>query len=104
MGKMHVVVIFYLDGQEYYVDYVTQEVQQHIQEQQIYVMTVERGSNENGNKLLTLFLPKGCNINDYTDDYVMNANELINTKIRKILNYKSSLELFNLELAKLTQA
>ena len=63
----------------------------------------ERGSNENGNKLLRLFLPKGCNINDYTDEYVMNINELINTKIRKILNYKSSLELFNLELAKLTQ-
>ena len=63
----------------------------------------ERGSNENGNKLLRLFLPKGCNINDYTDEYVMNANELINTKIRKILDYKSSLELFNLELAKLTQ-
>lgn len=63
----------------------------------------ERGSNENGNKLLRLFLPKGCNINNYTDDYVMNANELINTKIRKILNYKSSLELFNTELDKLTQ-
>ncbi len=63
----------------------------------------ERGSNENGNKLLRLFLPKGCNINDYTDEYVMEANELINTKIRKILNYKSALELFNLELAKLTQ-
>lgn len=63
----------------------------------------ERGSNENGNKLLRIFLPKGCNINDYTDKYVMEANELINTKIRKILNYKSSLDLFNLELAKLTQ-
>lgn len=62
----------------------------------------ERGSNENGNKLLRLFLPKSCNINDYTDDYVMKANDLINTKIRKILGYKSSLELFNDELAKLT--
>lgn len=63
----------------------------------------ERGSNENGNKLLRIFLPKGCNINDYTDEYVMNANELINTKIRKILGYKSSLELFTTELDKLTQ-
>ena len=63
----------------------------------------ERGSNENGNKLLRIFLPKSCNINDYDEDYVMNANELINTKIRKILNYKSSLELFNIELDKLTQ-
>lgn len=62
----------------------------------------ERGSNENGNKLLRLFLPKSCNINDYTEDYVMKANELINMKIRKILDYKSSLELFNNELALLT--
>jgi IS30 family transposase len=62
----------------------------------------ERGSNENGNKLLRKFIPKGCNINDYTDEYIMNANELINTKIRKILNYKSSLELFFDELTKLT--
>lgn len=63
----------------------------------------ERGSNENGNKLLRIFLPKGCNINDYNNDYVINANELINTKIRKILGYKSSLELFTIELDKLTQ-
>ena len=64
----------------------------------------ERGTNENGNKLLRKFLPKSCNINSYTENYLMQANELINTKIRKILGYKSSLELFNLELAKLTQA
>ena len=63
----------------------------------------ERGSNENGNKLLRVFLPKGCNINDYDEEYVMRANELINTKIRKILGYKSSLDLFMIELDKLTQ-
>ena len=63
----------------------------------------ERGSNENGNKLLRIFLPKGCNINDYDEEYVIRANELINTKIRKILGYKSSLELFMIELDKLTQ-
>lgn len=62
----------------------------------------QRGSNENGNKLLRRFLPKSCNINDYTEKYVMEANELINMKIRKILNYKSSLEIFNNELALLT--
>ena len=63
----------------------------------------ERGSNENGNKLLRIFLPKGCNINEYEEDYVMRANELINTKTRKILGYKSSLELFTIELENLTQ-
>lgn len=64
----------------------------------------ERGSNENGNKLLRKFFPKGCNINSYAENHLTEANELINTKIRKILGYKSSLELFNIELAKLTQA
>ncbi len=62
----------------------------------------ERGSNENGNKLLRLFLPKSCDMKLYTNTYVINANELINTKIRKILGYKSSLELFTNELTKLT--
>ena len=61
----------------------------------------ERGSNENGNRLLRYFLPKGCNINNYSEDFVMNANELINNKIRKILGYKSSLQSFNDQLAKL---
>ena len=64
----------------------------------------ERGSNENCNKLLRIFLPKGCNINSYSEEYVMNANELINMKIRKILGYKSSLDLFNDEIAKLSQS
>ena len=64
----------------------------------------ERGSNENGNKLLRIFLPKSCNINEYDEKYVMRANELINTKIRKILGYKSSLELFTIELDKLAQS
>lgn len=59
-----------------------------------------RGSNENANKLLRLFLPKGYNINEYNEDYVIKANELINTKI---LNYKSSLELLSIELDKLVQ-
>lgn len=63
----------------------------------------ERGSNENCNKLLRIFLPKSCNINAYSEEYIMNANELINMKIRKIFSYKSSLELFNIEVAKLPQ-
>ena len=61
----------------------------------------QRGSNENGNKLLRIFLPKSCNITSFTEEFIMNANELINNKIRKILSYKSSLEVFNHQLAKL---
>ena len=63
----------------------------------------ECGSNENCNRLLRLFIPKSSFIKYYSLDFIMNANELINQKIRKILNYKSSLELFNIELDKLAQ-
>ena len=59
----------------------------------------ERGSNENCNRLLRLFFPKGCNFSNYTEDDIMTATELINNKIRKILGYKSSLDLFNDQLA-----
>jgi len=61
----------------------------------------ERGSNENGNRLLRYFITKSSDISKYSISYIMNANELINNKIRKILGYKSSLEIFNDQLAKL---
>ncbi len=64
----------------------------------------ERGSNENGNRLLRFFFPKGCNINEYDNNYLVHANDLINTKTRKILGYKSSLDIFFDELTKLTQS
>ena len=54
-------------------------------------------------KLLRIFLPKSCDMKQYTESYVIKANELINAKIRKVLGYKSSLELFTNELTKLTQ-
>ena len=44
--EMHAVVTYYLDGQEYYVDYVIQETQQLLQKQQIYVMIVGIDFNE----------------------------------------------------------
>ena len=40
MVVMHAVAIYYLDGQEFYVGYVTQEIRKQQQEQQIYVMIV----------------------------------------------------------------
>ena len=61
----------------------------------------ERGSNENGNRLLRYFIAKSSDISKYSISYIMYANELINNKIRKLLGYKSSLELFNDQLAKL---
>ena len=46
MGEMLVVAIYYLVGQEFYVDYVIQEIQQQKPEQPIFVMIVEEDSNE----------------------------------------------------------
>ena len=46
MVVMHAVAIYYLDGQEFYVGYVTQEIRKQQQEQQIYVMIVGIDFNE----------------------------------------------------------
>ena len=46
MEEMHVVAIYYLDGQEFCVDYVIQEIQQQKPEQPIFVMIVEEDFNE----------------------------------------------------------
>ncbi|MGL5720392.1 MAG: IS30 family transposase, partial [Alphaproteobacteria bacterium] len=61
----------------------------------------ERGSNENANKLIRRFFPKGTHFNLLTNDVIQNAVELINKKKRRILNFKSASELFNIELDKL---
>ena len=46
MEEMLVVAIYYLDGQESYVDYATQEIQQQKPEQPIFVIIVEEDFNE----------------------------------------------------------
>ena len=46
MVAMHVVAIYYSDGQEFYVGYVIQEIRKQQQEQQIYVMIVGIDFNE----------------------------------------------------------
>lgn len=64
----------------------------------------ERGSNEHGNKMLRYFIPKGANINLYSAGFIQDASSKINQKKRKIHNYKSSAELFNLEINTLKKA
>lgn len=61
----------------------------------------ERGSNERHNKFLRVFIKKSTPINDYSDKYIKYANNMINIMHKKVLNYKSSLSLYNLELTKL---
>ena len=55
----------------------------------------ERGSNENANKLIRRFFPKGTNFNSIQPFQVQHAISLINNKKRRILGYSSAKELFD---------
>ena len=50
----------------------------------------ERGSNENANKLIRRWIPKGANISTYTDDYIKHVQEWINNYPRKLFDGLSS--------------
>jgi len=50
----------------------------------------ERGSNENANKLIRRFIPKGANIGDYTKEEIERIQHWINNYPRKLFNGKSS--------------
>ena len=59
----------------------------------------ERGSNENQNRFVRKFFPRGTPIKNYTDQYIQAVQDYINNKYRKLLNYRTSAELFAAELA-----
>jgi IS30 family transposase len=59
----------------------------------------ERGSNENANRIIRRFIPKGCNIGWYTRADIRSIEEWINGYPRKVLNFKTAEELFMKELA-----
>jgi IS30 family transposase len=46
----------------------------------------ERGSNENANKLIRKYIPKGCDIGSYTDDDIKRIENLINNYPRRLFN------------------
>jgi IS30 family transposase len=46
----------------------------------------ERGSNENANKLIRKYIPKGCDIGGYTDDDIKQIENLINNYPRRLFN------------------
>ncbi len=59
----------------------------------------ERGTNENTNRIIRRFVPKGSDIGRYTREDLRKIEEWINGYPRKILNFKTAGELFALELA-----
>lgn len=55
----------------------------------------ERGTNENINKMIRRWIPKGADIGTYDDDYIQRVQDWINTYPRKIHNQKSSQQLLD---------
>lgn len=52
----------------------------------------ERGSNENGNRMMRKYFPKGTNFSTISDKAILKATNLINYSYRKLLNNTSSAE------------
>ena len=53
----------------------------------------ERGSNENGNRILRRFVPKGTDIGKLTPSDLQRIENWVNNYPRKILGYKSANEI-----------
>jgi len=58
----------------------------------------ERGSNENMNRIIRRFFPKGTNFDDVTKDQVIEVVEWMNNYPRKILGWRSAADLFAKEI------
>lgn len=52
----------------------------------------EKGSNENTNGRIRRFIPKGCDINTYTQKQIQEVEDWLNHTPRKCLNYKTPYE------------
>lgn len=59
----------------------------------------QKGSNENSNGLLREFYPKGRNLQHVSEKTLKKNLELLNSRPRKILGFKSPKELFEMELS-----
>ena len=59
----------------------------------------ERGSNENGNRLIRRFIAKGADIADFSKREIKRVQDWINNYPRKILKFKTAEEMFIQELA-----
>lgn len=54
----------------------------------------ERGSNENRNRVLRRFIPKGQPIDEITDDELIQINWYLNSRPLKCLNWRTPIEIF----------
>jgi IS30 family transposase len=58
----------------------------------------ERGTNENGNKQIRKYIPKGESINGYTESAIKQIQNEINKTPRRLLGYKTPIEVLAAEL------
>jgi len=58
----------------------------------------ERGSNENMNRIIRRFFPKGTNFDNVTKEQVAEAERWMNNYPRRLLEWKSAAELFDEEI------
>ena len=58
----------------------------------------ERGSNENRNRVLRRFIPRGKPIEELSDDELVQINWYLNSRPFKCLNWHSPIEIFLLNL------
>jgi IS30 family transposase len=54
----------------------------------------ERGSNENGNRMLRRFIPKGTDISKITEEELQRYEDWVNNYPRRVLDYKTANEAF----------
>ena len=55
----------------------------------------ERGSNENANRLIRRFIPKGIDITAISEEYIQKIEDWINNYPRAMFNYKSTNEILS---------
>ncbi len=55
----------------------------------------ERGSNENANRLIRRFIPKGIDITPISEEYIKEIEDWINNYPRAMFNYKSTNEILS---------
>ena len=58
------------------------------------ILPHERGSNENRNRVLRRFIPKGQPIEELTDDELVRINWYLNSRPLKCLNWRTPIEIF----------
>jgi IS30 family transposase len=54
----------------------------------------ERGSNENGNRMLRRFIPKGTDLNGLTEAELQKYEDWVNNYPRRLLDYKTANEMY----------